>query len=95
VVNDMLKKELEFRGIKLEHHDIYIRELGAKLLPSVSFPYIYEGDGWSVQINDEKELSFTGAFKVNVIPICFMAKSEEILNDLIHKYRIKTFRAGG
>lgn len=91
----MLKKELEFRGIKLEHHDTYIRELGAKPVPSKSFPYIYEGDGWIVQLEAEKELSFTAAFKVNVVPICFMAKNEEILEDLIHKYRIKTFRAGG
>ncbi len=91
----MLKKELEFRGIKLEHHDTYIKELGAKPIQSDSFPYLYEGDGWSIQIDVERELSFTAAFKVNVVPICFMAKSEELLEDIIHKYRVKTFRAGG
>ncbi|MCQ6274309.1 hypothetical protein JMM81_04870 [Bacillus sp. V3B] len=87
-------KELEFRGIHLEHLKMYFQELGGELVTD-SFPFIYEGDGWSTYILREEEIAFTNVFKVNAVFIRFAAKNEEILEKIMKSYRMKTFRAGG
>ncbi|MCM3670324.1 hypothetical protein M3181_15175 [Mesobacillus maritimus] len=90
----MISRELEFRGINREHLAMYFEELGGKLLTS-SFPFIYQGTGWTAEILSENELKFTKVFKVNAVIIRFSAESEEQLEDLIKNYRYKTTRVGG
>lgn len=38
-------RDLEFRGIKIEHLGMYFEELGAKQVTD-KFPYIYEAENW-------------------------------------------------
>lgn len=90
----MAVKELEFRGIPLEHLGMYFQELDGEQITD-SFPYIYEGDGWSAHILSEEEMTFTAVFKVNAVHIQFIADNEELLEEIIKRYRYKTFRAGG
>jgi hypothetical protein len=87
-------KELEFRGIPLEHLKMYFQELGGEQATD-SFPFMYDGDGWSAHILREEEIAFTTVFKVNAVDIRFEAKSEKILEETLKRYRRKTFRAGG
>ncbi|AZU61217.1 hypothetical protein [Neobacillus mesonae] len=90
----MTKIELEFRGISKEYLGMYFEELGAKRITD-TFPYIYEGEGWSGQLISEKEIVITSAFKVNAIQVRFFAADEAVLSELIKNYRFKTFRVGG
>ncbi len=90
----MAVKDLEFRGIAVKQLGMYFEELGAKQL-SDSFPYIYAAEGWSGQILNEEELSFTKTFRVNAVKVRFQAGNDEDLKDLIQKYRYKTTRIGG
>jgi hypothetical protein len=93
-VADMEEKVLEFRGIHIDHLKMYLEEIGGKRL-SDSFPYQFQGDRWGASILKEQEISFTAAFKVNAVFIRFKAEDEKILEDVLKKYRLKTFRAGG
>lgn len=90
----MTEIELEFRGIHIEHLMMYLEEIGGKRL-SNSFPYKFQGDQWGACILKEQEIVFTAAFKVNAVFIRFKAENEKILEDVLKKYRLKTFRAGG
>lgn len=90
----MLEKELEFRGIKLEHLDTYLIEIGGKKVSDTS-PYVFYGDGWSARIISKNEILFTAAFKVETVTIRFSAQTEELLAEVIQQFRKKTFRAGG
>lgn len=90
----ILQKELEFRGIPLKHIEMYLQELGG-VRSSDSLPILYHGQKWSVTIVSEEEISFTSVFKVNAIKMIFKAETDEVLEDVIRKYRKKTFRAGG
>jgi hypothetical protein len=86
--------DLEFRGINLKHLGMYFEELGGKQLTN-SFPYIYEGNGWSGQIVKEEEITFTAVFKVNSVQVRFMAEDDNTLKELIKSFRYKTTRIGG
>ncbi|MFK9094677.1 hypothetical protein [Bacillus salipaludis] len=86
--------DLEFRGISIEHLGMYFKELGAKRITD-SYPFVYEGEGWSGQILSEAEISFTATFKVNAVQVRFRAETETVLEELIKKYRYKTTRIGG
>ncbi|MFJ7728075.1 hypothetical protein ACIQXV_18245 [Neobacillus sp. NPDC097160] len=86
--------DLEFRGISIEHLGMYFKELGAKQITD-SFPFVYEGEGWSGQILSEAEISFTATFKVITIQVRFIADDEDGLKLLIKNYRYKTTRIGG
>lgn len=90
----MVSRELEFRGINLNHLKLYFEELGGIPLTD-QFPYIYRGESWRGEIGSEGELTFTPAFKVNVVKIRFTADSESELTEIIRKYRLKTTRIGG
>lgn len=90
----MPEKELEFRGISLKHLKMYFEELGGKQI-SDSFPLVYRGDHWSACILSEGEISFTAAFKVNAVFIRIMADDDEVLEDVLKRYRLKTLRIGG
>jgi hypothetical protein len=87
-------KELEFRGIPLEHLGMYFQELGGEKITD-SFPFIYRAEDWSAHILNQEEITFTAVFKVNAVHIRFIAENEEMLEKVIKGYRMKTFRAGG
>lgn len=86
--------ELEFRGINLNHLNMYFIELGGKQLTH-SFPYIFQGDKWRGEIAAERELSITSTFKVNSVSVRFWAENQVVLDQLIKNYRYKTTRIGG
>jgi hypothetical protein len=94
VVDEMVVRELEFRGINLSDLRSYFEALGGRLVTE-EFPYVYEGESWRGELLSEEELSFTSVFKVNSVKIRFVAETEMILEDLIKDYRLKTFRVGG
>ncbi len=87
-------QELEFRGINRKHLGMYFEELGGEQITD-TFPFIYKAEDWSGEILNEAEISFTAVFKVNTVQIRFKAENEEILNELIRNYRLKTTRIGG
>ncbi|WP_144553573.1 hypothetical protein [Bacillus sp. X1(2014)] len=87
-------RELEFRGIGIEHLGMYFEELGAKPVTD-KFPYIYETENWSGYILSEEEISFTSSFKVNKVKVRFCANEAQTLDELIKNYRYKTTRIGG
>ncbi|WP_428911383.1 hypothetical protein [Niallia sp. Krafla_26] len=89
-----MQKELEFRGIPFTQLALYLEELGGSKVTE-SMPIIYKDRDWSATILSEEEISFTSVFKVNSIKILFKAEDEETLNEILKKYRKKTFRAGG
>ena len=90
----MVIRELEFRGIRMEHLGMYFKELGAKPMTN-TFPYTYEAENWGGQILSEEEIAFTSSFKVNAVKVRFYANEDQTLNELIKNYRYKTTRIGG
>lgn len=90
----MIIRDLEFRGIRIEHLGMYFKELGAKPM-TTTFPYIYEAENWSGQILSEEEISFTSSFKINSVQVRFCAADDHTLNEVIKNYRFKTTRIGG
>jgi len=87
-------RDLEFRGIRIEHLGMYFEELGA-IPVTDKFPYIYEAENWSGYILSEEEISFTSSFKVNKVKVRFCANEVQTLDELIKNYRYKTTRIGG
>jgi hypothetical protein len=90
----MPSKQLEFRGIPVNHLAMYLEELGGDRITD-TMPFLYEGDGWTANIITEQEIAFTSVFKVNAVQILFTANDEETLKQLIKNYRYKTTRIGG
>ena len=90
----MTELNLEFRGIRLQDLGVYLEELGGNQ-KTYSFPYIYEGERWSAHILREEEITFTAVFKVNAVHIQFFAENDQVMEELIKKYRYKTIRVGG
>ncbi|MFZ7945252.1 MULTISPECIES: hypothetical protein [Bacillaceae] len=86
--------DLEFRGISKEHLGMYFIELGA-IQVTDTFPYVFKADGWNGQILSEEEIEFTATFKVKAMKVRFQADRENVLEDVIKKYRFKTTRIGG
>jgi hypothetical protein len=93
-VDEMVSRELEFRGINIRHLGMYFEELGGEQMTD-DFPYVFKGNGWSGEILNEDELVFTSVFKVNAVNIRFLAEDEAALDQLIKNYRYKTTRIGG
>jgi hypothetical protein len=93
-VAEMVSRDMEFRGITLTHLGMYFQELGGQQVTE-TLPFVYEGEGWNGEIISEEEIAFTPVFKVNAVYIRFNAENEEILEELITKYRYKTTRIGG
>jgi hypothetical protein len=93
VVN-MEEKQLEFRGINLHELMSYIKDIGG-LQKTNSFPYVFKGADWSIEIVEERAIKITSTFEVNAVFIKFSADTEEMVEELIKQYRKKTFRAGG
>lgn len=94
------EKTLEFRGILLSHHLLYLTELGAPIelgsVSSADLPQTWPlNEDWQVEVIQEKEVTITSTFKVNAVFIRFLATTQERLDALIASYRKKTFRAGG
>lgn len=90
----MVIRDLEFRGIAIEHLGMYFEELGAKKITD-KFPYVFLAEKWSGQILAEEQISFTSIFKVNTVKVRFCANDDEVLDELIKNYRYKTTRIGG
>lgn len=90
-VDNMVSKELEFRGIRREHLEEYFEELGAEKVTDFTF----KSENWSGQILSEEEITFTTVFKVNAVKIRFQASNTATLDNLIKNYRYKTTRIGG
>lgn len=90
----MAGKKLEFRGISLSYLSMYLKELGGEQ-HTHSFPFLFKGSGWSAEILKEETITFTPSFKVNAVHMHFYADSDEILEQVIKRYRYKTTRAGG
>lgn len=90
----MIIRDLEFRGIRIEHLGMYFEELGAKPMTN-TFPYLYEAENWRGQILSEEEISFTSSFKVNSVQVRFCANDDYVLDKVIKNYRFKTTRIGG
>jgi hypothetical protein len=91
---EMVTRDLEFRGIGIDHLGMYFKELGAKQITD-KFPYVYKADNWSGQILSEDEISFTSSFKVKTVQVRFLANDVCSLEELIKNYRYKTTRIGG
>jgi hypothetical protein len=94
VIDLLVSKDLEFRGINHADLGMYFIELGGEQMTE-SFPYVYEGDGWRGEVLSEEELAFTSVFTVNAVKVRFSALNEVVLENLIKDYRLKTFRVGG
>ena len=90
----MVIKDLEFRGIAIEHLGMYFEDLGAKKITD-KFPYVFTTEKWSGQILSEEQISFTSIFKVNTVKVRFHANDDKVLDELIKNYRYKTTRIGG
>ncbi|MEH7416415.1 hypothetical protein V7266_14100 [Neobacillus drentensis] len=90
----MVEKDLEFRGININHLGMYFQELGANQVTD-TLPFIFEAEEWSGQILSEEEISFTDIFKVNAVKVRFEAKDMDTLVRVIKNYRYKTTRIGG
>lgn len=90
----MVHKDLEFRGIRIDHLGMYFEELGAKQITE-TLPYVFEAESWRGEILSEVELTFTKSFKVNAVSIRIHAENDQILNEIIKNYRYKTTRIGG
>lgn len=90
----MVEKELEFRGIRLEHLLEYFKELGGTQITTV-FPIIIQGANWESSILSEEDIKITSSFFVNAVLICFKAETEEAMDILLKDYRKKTTRVGG
>ena len=90
----MVIRDLEFRGIAIEHLGMYFEDLGAKKITD-KFPYVFTAEKWSGQILSEEQISFTSIFKVNTVKVRFHANDDKVLDELIKNYRYKTTRIGG
>lgn len=90
----MASETLEFRGINRQQLGMYLEDLGA-VQATDTFPFLYKSTDWSAEILNENIISFTATFQVNSVLIQFVADDRKILQQLIEKYRLKTFRIGG
>ncbi|WP_019122298.1 hypothetical protein [Brevibacillus massiliensis] len=90
----MHHKNLEIRGIPLSQLIIYLRELGGEQLTD-PFPVLIKGDKWQAELLRQEEAAITSRFRVNAVFLVFKAPCEEVLDDVVARFRKKTIRVGG
>ncbi|MDF2947720.1 MAG: hypothetical protein K0S51_2399 [Bacillales bacterium] len=89
-----MNRIIEFRGIKLSHLVMYFEELNG-IKTSSNLPIKFNGDKWTSEILEEKEIPLTSVISVNSVLIKFEAERIEELESIIKNYRYKTTRVGG
>lgn len=89
-----ISRQLEFRGIRIEHLIDYFKELNGTQITN-EFPIMIQGNLWKASIINEAEVKITSTFIVNAVHIDFSAETVELLEELIKCFRKKTTRIGG
>lgn len=88
----MIEKTLEIRGINRKTLMDYLHSLGAKR--TKEDPPTYVAKNWSAKLSDEQ---YFHLFHSNIpkVFVTFFAEDEESLEDVVSRFRLKTFRVGG
>jgi hypothetical protein len=84
-----LKKVLEKRGTPREELMDYFISIGGKHIEEG----IYIGDKWQVKIGKES-FCHMGSMKIKSIELIFYVE-EEIIDEMLYKFRLKFLSAGG
>jgi hypothetical protein len=87
-VND-IEKSIEMRGMRRQELVDYFTSIGGESMDAVT----YKGEGWSVKIKPEIMMAF-GAISIPSTILIFRT-SEETLQKLIYKFRLRFLSAGG
>lgn len=88
----MFEKQLEIRGISQNEIIKYLIQLGA--IANDEAKNHYHGQGWSSIVSEEESFRMFQS-DIPKVSIVFFSTDEDTLNDVITKFRKKTFRAGG
>ncbi|MET3288978.1 UNVERIFIED_CONTAM: hypothetical protein ABID98_001548 [Brevibacillus sp. OAP136] len=91
----MIEQTLELRGIPLPHLITYLIECGGRKPSDETLPATVEAEGWLAEILREETVTITKRFHVNAVFISFQADDEEILTNLLARFKVKVIRVGG
>jgi hypothetical protein len=86
---NVFEKFLEMRGMRRQELVDYFISIGGESKDSV----IFKGEDWSVEIKPETRVTF-GAISIPATILVFHS-SEETLEKLIYKFRLRFLSAGG
>lgn len=86
----MQTERLRTRGISRKEIITYLIELGANPVSD----YLYSGNEWSCNIDDE-EYFFMFQSQIPMVNLEFSATTVELLEFIVKSFRKKIFRAGG
>ncbi|PYZ94410.1 hypothetical protein CR194_02435 [Salipaludibacillus keqinensis] len=88
------KEKLEIRGISRDELFKYVQELGGERLSSNSDMILFQSDKWSCTLSSEETFYFMHS-DIPIVHVSFHSSNEDALRDILRKFRLKTFRAGG
>ncbi|WP_280768333.1 hypothetical protein [Salipaludibacillus daqingensis] len=89
-----MTEKLEIRGI--HHKDIisYLMELGGEKVPSEEDFVVIDSKEWKCTVSPEQFFTFMHS-SIPKVHLEFQSDNSELLTEVLRKFRLKTFRAGG
>lgn len=88
IENGMLHETREFRGLITEQATAYLENLGGTRQEGNRIA----GDGWMATLSTSK--ASVGAYRLTIVRIRWVGQVE-VLEQIIFRFRLKTFRAPG
>lgn len=84
---------MEIRGVHRKYLVQYLIELNS-VAEDGKLQSSFIGNGWTCTLSQEEYFTFLQS-QVPSVFVTFKAEDSEILDEIVHKFRFKTFRAGG
>ncbi|HZG82903.1 MAG TPA: hypothetical protein VEZ13_19275 [Brevibacillus sp.] len=98
----MHEQTLELRGIRISHLLTYLVECGGEIKGQAAdepgredLPLVVCGNQWEAELMREETVTITSRFHVNAVFIRFTSEREDVLTQLLQRFRIKVIRVGG
>jgi hypothetical protein len=89
VEDGVLRETRAFRGVSLEQALGYLEELGGERTGETDI----EGDGWNAHLSTRK-VPVGPSYRLTEVSVTWVGK-ESVLEPIIFRFRLKTFRAPG
>lgn len=87
-------ENLEIRGINRSELVAYLKELGGKQVSDEENVVMIKSGDWSCQVEPEEIFTFMHS-DLPKVHLEFYSENKETLAEVLRKFRLKTFRAGG
>lgn len=90
----IINEKLEIRGINCTELVNYLIELGGNQVPNEENVTSIKSGDWYCEVAQEETFTFMHS-EIPKVHLEFQSENKESLAEVLRKFRLKTFRAGG